>query len=303
MSLASMLDNFVRRSFAARLVPYLKKTNPRLYTWGLKLRDVLLPVRSEFDLSRYQIRAIERFIALTRPDWSVSEILEIGSDDDAKVLREFDRLGARAVTGINPYLDIWHDIPSGKRELSPTCVLANSDVRKLPFKNESFTSVFSVAVLEHINDLATALSEIHRVLKPGGYVYAEFGPIWSCSVGHHVYAVVDGEEARHWKPEKNPVPNYAHLLLAPHQMRPLLQERVSEKLLSAILEWIYEKPSINRLFFEDYDRLFKESEFEILALNTVDEHVSSTMLKKLCDKHPGYKKFSVRNVEVLLKKT
>ena len=40
---------------------------------------------------------------------------------------------------------------------------------KLPFPDESFASVISNCVLEHIPDLDAALDEIARVLKPGGF--------------------------------------------------------------------------------------------------------------------------------------
>lgn len=47
-----------------------------------------------------------------------------------------------------------------------------TDVRgvgeKLPFKDNSFDAVFSLAVLEHVKDPFTCANEIIRVLKPGG---------------------------------------------------------------------------------------------------------------------------------------
>jgi SAM-dependent methyltransferase/uncharacterized protein YbaR (Trm112 family) len=52
-----------------------------------------------------------------------------------------------------------------------TDVLA--DGHFLPFRSASFDGVAAQAVLEHVLDPATAVSEMHRVLKPGGIVYAE----------------------------------------------------------------------------------------------------------------------------------
>jgi len=302
MSFPTIIDDYLRRSFAARFIPHLKKSNPRLYGFALRLRDVLFPVRSKLGLSRYQLRALEKFIKLTGTDSWASSILEIGSDEDAKILRELKDRGFSNVTGINPYLDIWVDIPSGVKAFSSACTLMNSDARKLPHKDESFSAIFSIAAFEHINDLDKALLEMYRVLKPGGYVYADFGPIWSSSVGHHVYAVVDGEEARHWKPEKNPIPNHAHLLLTSEEMRESLLKHVSPKLLNAILEWVYFKPDINRLFFEDYENLFNNTPFEILFMQTVEEHVDKNKLKILCKKYPAYRKFGVRSIEIFMKK-
>jgi SAM-dependent methyltransferase/uncharacterized protein YbaR (Trm112 family) len=44
---------------------------------------------------------------------------------------------------------------------------------ELPFLSESFDAVAIQAVLEHVPYPRKVVNEIHRVLKPGGYVYAE----------------------------------------------------------------------------------------------------------------------------------
>ncbi len=47
--------------------------------------------------------------------------------------------------------------------------LAVADACRLPYPKEVFATVFSNCVIEHIPDLQTTLSEIARVLKPGGF--------------------------------------------------------------------------------------------------------------------------------------
>lgn len=43
------------------------------------------------------------------------------------------------------------------------------DIHRMPFENESFDVVLCNHVLEHVDDDALAMSEIYRVLKPGGW--------------------------------------------------------------------------------------------------------------------------------------
>ena len=47
------------------------------------------------------------------------------------------------------------------------------DAHDLPFRDASFDGVIAQAVLEHVLDPWRSAAEIHRVLKPGGAVYAE----------------------------------------------------------------------------------------------------------------------------------
>ena len=43
-----------------------------------------------------------------------------------------------------------------------------ADVTKLPFDDSSFDVSFSIMVFHHIKDFSKAISEVYRVLKPGG---------------------------------------------------------------------------------------------------------------------------------------
>jgi SAM-dependent methyltransferase len=48
-----------------------------------------------------------------------------------------------------------------------------SDAHNIPFKDDSFDTVFSIAVLEHVPEPNKVIEEMIRTLKPGGYMYAE----------------------------------------------------------------------------------------------------------------------------------
>lgn len=301
MSVSTEIDRLLRHSWLARAQPFIRARTPWLHKALLVGRDVILPFRSPYGLSRYQHRAIERFQAFS-PDLT-GPVLEVGSDLEGAVLQELASRGIRNLIGLNIDMDFGAHASRRKGKVQKYEVL-QGDVRHLPFKDDSISSILSITAFEHVHDMDIALREMYRVLKPGGIVYSDFGPIWSCSVGHHVYAVVDDVEARHFKPGKNPVPHYAHLLMTPAELRAAVLRKhwVFPKLADAISDWIYEGQGVNRIFYEDYVRLFKSSLFKVRHLTPVREHVPRKVQQRLENSCPGYTEFSVRMVEVVLQK-
>lgn len=300
MSWTTEADRRLRHSLVGRLQPWIRQRTPWLHAALLRTRDVVLPFRSRHGLSRYQHRAVERFLSFSP---ALDAVLEVGSDLERRVMRELADRGARSVVGVNPAVDHGSGPPAGGAGVGQFAIV-QADARRLPFADASFSSVFTVAAFEHIHDLDQALGEIFRVLQPGGILYSDFGPIWSCSVGHHVYAIVDGVEARHFKPGRNPVPHYAHLLLSADELRPLLLRTpwVFPRLAEAILDWTYRGRGVNRLYYEDYERIFRSSPFELRHLEPVREHVPAKVQRRLEQAHPGYRAFDVRMAEVVLRK-
>jgi SAM-dependent methyltransferase len=69
--------------------------------------------------------------------------------------------------------------------------LIESDPYRLPFASGSFDLVFSDQVFEHVQDYCSALSEIHRVLKPAG-VSLHFFPSRLRPIESHVFVPLGG---------------------------------------------------------------------------------------------------------------
>lgn len=103
-------------------------------------------------------------------DFAGKRVLEIGCGagiDSA----EFARSGATVISadltqnGVELTFKLLKE--NGLPALVTRCSATN-----LPFNNDSFDCVYSFGVLHHFPEIDDALTEIHRVLKPGGNVMA-----------------------------------------------------------------------------------------------------------------------------------
>lgn len=71
----------------------------------------------------------------------------------------------------------WHE--------HPDVAFARMDVRRLGFADASFDIVASTALLEHVDGVEAAVREMARVVRPGGLVFANFGPLFYTYGGAH----------------------------------------------------------------------------------------------------------------------
>jgi SAM-dependent methyltransferase len=181
-------------------------------------------------------------------------VLEIGSDNEAELLTQLVASGVTEATGINPVLA--GDAQRGKIRL------IKGDARSLPLPDESLDAVVSVSVLAHVTGLDEVLSESYRVLRKGGYFYAEFGPIWSSVCGHHLW-IYHGDEVVDWRSHR--LPPYAQLLMSQAELRDWCAAEFGDlELAGRIAEYVFHSPNQNRLFFSDYDDAALRSKFEKL---------------------------------------
>ncbi len=245
----------------------------------------------------YQNEVVERFVKLLRAD--MKNILEIGSDLGGEVASAIAQKVNANVTGINSS----EEFPAPERPVSGNVKLIRADGRNLPFPDDFFDAVLSVATMEHVNGLDIFLSEVYRVLKHKRFFYTEFSPIWSSGKGHHVYAVVGSKEARFWKPGKNPIPDYAHLLMTPDEMREYLRSGpCTEELIDPIIQWIYFEESINRCFLEDYIEAFKKSRFVVQSIHFDYDAPDYETLQKLRAKHGTCREFTCSAISAIFRK-
>ncbi|MBU3192273.1 methyltransferase domain-containing protein [Clostridium bowmanii] len=64
--------------------------------------------------------------------------------------------------------------------------ISKGDIRKLTFEDESISYIYSYNTIFHMKkeDIAKAVAEIKRVLKPGGICFINFLSVNDCDYGH-----------------------------------------------------------------------------------------------------------------------
>jgi arsenite methyltransferase len=97
-------------------------------------------------------------------------ILDVGCGPGFFLLDVLQSVGSRgAVTGIdssNPMLAV----ARSRCEGHPNASFHEGDATALPVGDDAFDAALTVQVLEYVDDVPLALSELYRVVKPGGRV-------------------------------------------------------------------------------------------------------------------------------------
>jgi SAM-dependent methyltransferase len=77
----------------------------------------------------------------------------------------------------------WRD----SRALGQNFILADLG-KPLALSDSSYDFIFSFNTFEHIPDPALALNEMVRILRPGGFVWVDFNPLYRSPLGLHAFS-------------------------------------------------------------------------------------------------------------------
>jgi SAM-dependent methyltransferase len=81
--------------------------------------------------------------------------------------------------------------------------LVQGDIRHLPFASESFDCLYTMGTIEHIDEHAQAVSEIARVLRPGGTAVIGVPHLWDLGGRPLLVALLEAFDAYPYSPEKS----------------------------------------------------------------------------------------------------
>jgi ubiquinone/menaquinone biosynthesis C-methylase UbiE len=70
------------------------------------------------------------------------------------------------------------------------CQFIRMDAENLLFKDDLFDFIYCINAFEHIQDPSKSLLETWRVLKPGGFAFIQFDPLYYCDTGSHMFDFV-----------------------------------------------------------------------------------------------------------------
>lgn len=272
------------------------------------------PTPSDFadEVPAYYINALNDFSAFG--SFEGKRVLEIGGSALPRRL-VLDALGARqwvcvdiinhasgayqqsahaahyAAVGIQPLASATSTLPE-----QPYVIFDGSADEIPPAFFGRFDVVFSINAFEHVLPLATVIERCHQSLRPGGLLFSQFGPIWSCDVGSHFWV----------KPEfcfnaPGPMPAWGHLRFTREELERLLTEAgVSDEDRHHALYQLYESGFVNRRFFEEYQEAMAQSAFARAAVEGLwPREVPADLQPELEQRHPGRHDFSSYGVRIV----
>ena len=187
-------------------------------------------------------------------------------------------------------------------------VKLDGDATKIPCDlYDQFDVVVSLCAFEHISKLNEVVEKIYLCLKKGGMLYAYFGPIWSCSIGHHYGDFRENAYSFNTVARDGVLP-FIHLLYDENTIRDLYTKKplpFGQSQLDKLCKSCFHSNSTNRLFYEDYEKIMQRSSFERHKVFSHNYNLLATIrhFRKLHRMYPGYMRFDAYMGVIIAKKS
>jgi len=240
------------------------------------------------------------------------KILEVGGNFNPTVVME--DIGVAQWTAVqDPSFPYNQPTPNGESGTNSrgefhigngyTLVLKDFDQFAQEEIQPSFDAAFSMACFEHVSTLPRMLSNIKRLLKPGGMLYTIFAPIWSGPNGHHFNETLIPNSLRLGHEQVQLLLNpWEHLYLDRTSLVKRHESVYGYDLASEIAHVVYNHPHVNRWHFEDYNHAVSKLSFQWYRLRGLFEADPPEEITSTLDKRYGqsvYKNFRSSGIELI----
>jgi SAM-dependent methyltransferase len=118
---------------------------------------------------RWKAGELEKFLKkhARSADPARESVLEVGSGPIGIV----NYLSAEEAVALDPLMDFYDQKPSLVELRSEGVRFVSSRGEEMPFEDDKFSLVIIDNVIDHTHEPNAVMAEIHRVLRPGGYLY------------------------------------------------------------------------------------------------------------------------------------
>lgn len=287
-SARDLVDKFFRR-------PYYKfRYKDKLSNLPCRV-DLILPSKGLSKLAKRSL--VDRHIQLKN-----SRLLVVGCGDawDFSTYLNFE---PKDLVGVDLYnfQRCWDNVINYaySSNLVTNVEFYQTDIAQLENKiSGQFDVIFSDAVFEHCVNLNSSLVSLYDLLKPGGIIYASYGPLWYCWGGDH-FSGRGGLEN-----------GFNHLLLDSIDYKKYYIKYLKESEFELQNGGRYiELDLFSKLSSNEYLKLYNDMGFNIKQL-IVDidlrgeKLLTPQFLKKLLDKYPNLhpNDFMIKGHTILLEK-
>jgi SAM-dependent methyltransferase len=134
--------------------------------------------------------SLSALLKLTRSD-TINNVLIPGCYLASEDVQFWLRQGVRRLEGIDVHSlqAIWaYILPKLRVRYNAEINFRQASIESLPFEDGMFDLIASSAVLEHVRNIEEMTKETARILRPGGWAWHDFGPLYYSYGGDHCSA-------------------------------------------------------------------------------------------------------------------